>query len=167
MTSPDAPLKTSPQPPRASLVFRWQWLPTQPPSLTTPLPPAKFRDDAAFRGQVIDPSEMTTYQFSFPQLSSQTADLHFYRLIRVFNTPLLSITPRDSGRSDHALWSGIAPVFVGTNPWAHLWFFADQTDGDTIAVVYGFDGGFTLHATLKDGSELERRHDVIVRELYR
>ncbi len=147
------------------LVVEWQWLPEPPPGLERPLPTTSFRDDPAFRGVAVAESERAAFRFSFTQLALGTPDLHFYRLIQLFNTPLLSLTTRDAGRSQFAFWRGAAPTFRDEFRSAHFWFFRDQTDRDLVVAEYAFDGGLVLYSEKKPAAELARRHAQIISRL--
>jgi hypothetical protein len=150
--------------PAAELVLIWRWRPAPPPDPLQPtaeLPPNSYRDDAAFRAAPRPAAETAAFARSFAQLARQTPDSHLYRLVQIFNTPLLSLTSRDAGRSEFRLWRGARPSFDGGSRWAYLWFFTDETDGDDVAVEFGFEGGLTLWSRLKDRDELARRYAVL------
>lgn len=150
----------------ALLVVHWQWQPVPPFPTSEPLPPHKVRDDALFHAVEPQASDMASFRFSFPQLSKQTPDLRFYRLIQIFNTPLLSLSTREAGRSQFAFWNGVSPdAFRDDFRWAHLWFFKDANDGDDLAVEYGYEGGLTLYSRRKSQVDLTSRYAEICRRL--
>ncbi len=147
------------------LTVGWRWIPVPPLPLDARLPPTRHRNDGAFRGIAVQEAERPAFRFSFPQLAQETPDLHFYKLIQIFNTPLFSMTSRDAGRSSFAYWGGSSPCFIGDQRFAHFWFFEDQLDKDRLALEFGFDGGFSLYSAKKSASELALRHAEIVRRL--
>lgn len=148
------------------LVIQWRWTPVPPLPLTEALPPVAHRDDALFLATEPPVAEMASFRFSFPQLAKQNPDLRFYRLIQIFNTPLLSLSTRDAGRNAFAYWRGVPPMaFRDEFKWAHLWFFKDGDDGDDLVVEYGFEGGLTLHSRLRTRQELVTRYAEICRRV--
>lgn len=147
------------------LTVAWKWLPVPPLPVDGRLPETKHQDDAAFRSFTVPEAERVAFKFSFPQLALQTPDLHFYKLIQLFNTPLYSMTSREAGRSGFAYWGGASPCFIGEQRFAHFWFFADGTDGDRLVLEFGFNGAFVLHSARKSTDELRVRHAEIVRRL--
>jgi hypothetical protein len=140
------------------LVMRWRWLPIPPLPLAQALPPRSVRKDDVFRVAPRPEAERAAFNFSFPTLSRQTKDLHFYRLIQIFNTPLRSLSSRDAGRSQFGYWQGRMPSFASESWWAHLWFYGDKQDGDLIVVEYGFEGGLTLWSRTKTEDDLWERY---------
>lgn len=149
------------------LVIDWQWLPVPPRQWTEALPVVQFRDDASFLSvESSDPAkEMTTFQFSFPQLSKQTPDLRFYKLIQVFNTPLLSLSSREAANAGFAYWRGVSPQFRDDRRWAHFWFFRDAGDQDDVVVEFGFDGGLVLYSEKKSVTEVAAKFQKVVERL--
>ena len=147
------------------LVVQWQWRPKPPTPWSEALPKVEYRHDDLFLATTVHESEMATFNFSFPQLAKQTPDLRFYRLIQIFNTPLLSLSTREAGQSGFAYWRGASPKFRDDFRWAHFWFFNDASDGDTLVVEYGFDGGLILHSEIKSPDELANRYGLIIQTL--
>ena len=133
----------------------WKWIPTKPLALNTALPGTVATDFETFRALRIPESERPAFLFSFPQLARQTPNLHFYRLIQLFNTPLLCLDSKDMGHHDFAYWKGVRPKVQMRNNYLYFWFFSDQNDDDLIVVEYGFDGGLTLRSEKKPAAKLQ------------
>jgi hypothetical protein len=152
--------------PARELVIAWQWLPRAPLPLDQRLPDVCWRDAAAFvladelRGPEAAAVE-AAYRFGFAQLARQTPDLRFYRLVQLLNTPLLSVTTRDAGRSGYAYWGGVAQEIPADHRVAHLWFFDDATDGDLVVVEYAFNGSLVLRSQKKAPELLRERYEAI------
>jgi hypothetical protein len=138
-------------------------MPVAPLPLDQALPDgAVYGDTAALRAVEVPETELATFRFGFPRLARLTPDLHFYRLVRVLNTPLLSLTSREAGRSGFAYWRGEMPTFRDDIRWAHFWFFEDQTDGDSVVVEYGFSGDVVIRSQKKTTAELATRYAALV-----
>ena len=147
------------------LVIRWGWMPQPAWALDRALPSANWRDDDAFFAIMPPAEDAVAYGGSFPQLSQLTPDLRFYRLVRVFNTPLRSLHTREAGRAGHAYWGGAHPELDGEGRWAHLWFFKDQNDGDNVVIEYSFAGRLILRAEKKSPAALETFYSAICQRL--
>jgi hypothetical protein len=151
--------------PEEWLVMQWQWLPRAPLPLDSALPATAVCDDAAFRAASQDPRLEPVYRFSFAPLAAQTPDLHFYRLVQHFNTPLLTMSRKDAGRSRYAYWQGETPAERIKGGFAYFWFFDDRSDGDLIVLEYDFDGRFTLRSARKTAAALRGYYDAVCRKL--
>lgn len=156
-----------------ALGLKWRWLPVPAWPLDRGLPPIMI-DDPVVSGEprpAFDEAGAPTcdegrvFRFSFPQLSVETPDLRFYRLIQIFNTPLLSVTTRDAGRTAYALWHGKQHATREDGRFAHLWFFKDETDGDDVVLEYGFNGAFRAYSRVKSPVELTARYRTIASRL--
>jgi hypothetical protein len=134
--------------------LRWKWIPEQPVPINEALPKTRYRQDELFFAATPAREEEVAYRFSFPQLSRQTPDLRFYRLLQILNSPLSCLDSRDMGRSDFAYWEGVRPVVEMRNGHLYFWFFRDQNDNDLIVVEYGFDGSLTLRSERKESEQL-------------
>lgn len=153
--------------PDRELVIAWRWLPRAPLPPGAAFPSRRVRFPELFRGEplVDGAGEWAAYRFNFAQLAKMTPDLALYRLIRLFNTPLSTVSTREAGHAQWAYWQGhvqtIAPL-PGAEACAHLWFFDDQTDGDLVVLEYGFDGELTLRSEKKGEAVLKGRYEAIV-----
>ena len=134
--------------------LRWKWIPEQPVPINEVLPESCYRQDDLFFAATPANDEEVAYRFSFPQLSRQTPDLRFYRLVQILNSPISCLDSRDMGRSDFAYWGGIRPKVDMRNGHIYFWFFRDQNDQDLIVVEYGFDGSLTLRSERKSSAQL-------------
>ena len=141
--------------------LRWKWIPVQPVPISEPLPKTLYRQDNLFLGITPPESEHVPYRFSFPQLSRQTPDLRFYRLVQILNTPLSCLDSRDMGRSDFAYWEGVRPNVGMRHGHVYFWFFRDQNDDDLIVAEYGFDGSLTLRSENKTATQLRHFYEDI------
>ncbi len=144
-------------------MIAWGWRPKAPPALESALAQRKVRRPALFRAGGLEGSavEWAAYRFNFAQLAKMTPDLALYRLVRLFNTPLLTVSTREAGHANWAFWQGhVQPIVppAGGVAGAHLWFFDDASDGDVVVLEYGFDGELTLRTALKPLQQLERRY---------
>lgn len=136
--------------PSKELVLRWQWLPVPPLPLQSALPGTPVDDDAAFgRALPDDAAEDAAYRFSFPQLARMTPDRRFYRLMQLFNTPLMTVTSREAGRSQFAYWGGTMQAMMDDHRYAHFWFFRDQTDGDLVVLEHSFTAMLRVRSATK------------------
>jgi len=134
--------------------LRWLWIPEKPLPLNQALPKTWMRNDNLFSTSDMSKDEEAAYRFSFPQLSKQTPDLRFYRLLQILNVPLCTLDSRDMGRSDFAYWEGVRPKVDMRHTHLYFWFFRDQNDFDLIVAEYGFDGSFTLRSEKKSKDHL-------------
>lgn len=141
--------------------LRWKWIPEQPVPITEALPKTFYRQDKIFFAATPPKEEDVPYRFSFPQLSRQTPDLRFYRLVQILNSPLSCLDSRDMGRSDFAYWEGVRPVVDMRNGHLYFWFFRDQNDNDLIVAEYGFDGSLTLRSERKTSKQLAAFYEEI------
>jgi hypothetical protein len=152
--------------PDKELIIRLGWLPRAPLRGDAALPTAAFRDEAAFRARPLDEALWDPYRFNFAQLAKQTPDLHFYRLVRLFNTPLVSMSPKDARSTQYALWGGRAPAGAEGQGYCHLWYFDDQADRALVALEYGYDGRFAVRSDCRSPDELQRLHAEIVSAIF-
>lgn len=134
--------------------LRWKWIPEQPVPINEELPTTFYRQDKLFFAATPASVDEVAYRFSFPQLSRQTPDLRFYRLLQILNSPLSCLDSRDLGRSDFAYWGGVRPAVDMRNGQLYFWFFRDQNDQDLIVIEYGFDGSLTLRSERKNEEQL-------------
>lgn len=141
--------------------LRWRWIPEQPVPLNEALPKTFYRQDNLFFAAAPAKEEEVAYRFSFPQLSRQTPDLRFYRLVQILNSPLSCLDSRDMGRSDFAYWEGVRPAVDMRNGHLYFWFFRDQNDNDLIVAEYGFDGSLTLRSERKSTAQLASFYEEI------
>ena len=172
------------------LAIAWRWRPLAPWPLAQALPQRKVRNDALFSllpsevdlvgqsesahtGALEEKAEWGAYRAAFNRLAALTPDLRLYRLIRLFNAPLLSLSTRDAGHVQWAPWQGkVEPFLVeqAGEPRAHLWFFgvegdAKATDADVVVLEYTFDAGLCLRADSKPLAYLHKRYDAICRRI--
>ena len=98
----------------AQLIMRWQWQPMPPVKLDMPLPQQYFYSDSTLLSVQFDAIKsaglVSAYRFSFPQLFAQTPNLVLYKLLQIFNTPLIALSRREAGRARFAYWHGEAPL---------------------------------------------------------
>lgn len=154
--------------PENELVLRWQWLPEPAPPLDLPFAERTARAGETFLAHDPSPQEWAAYRFNFAQLARLTPDLRLYRLVRIFNTPLLTMTTREAGHAQWRYWHGKIQKLTppeGGEPVAHLWFFADQSDGDHLVVEYGFDGTLAMRTQTKQMQALRRRLEIVLERL--
>ena len=151
--------------PEKTLVIRLGWLPCQPLKGSDALPTQAFSDPEALRAGPVDESMWPVYRFNFAQLAEQTPDLHFYQLVRVFNTPLVSMSPKDARTTQYALWGGRAPAGAEGKGYCHLWYFRALTDQALIALEYGYDGIFSVRSDARSVAELGEVHALITRAM--
>jgi hypothetical protein len=108
-----------------SLTLELQWIPVSPFDLDESQ--SRFSANALFRARSWEQdSELKKqYEFNFPRLSVMTPDLHFYKLVRVLNTPLKSI--KSANEAFH-----------------HLWFFRAAIQDRIVLAEYSPEGEFFL-----------------------
>ncbi len=147
------------------LVIRWGWMPQAAWAVHRPLPPTVWQDDAAFLAIAPDPAERAAYSGSFPQLSQLSPDLRFYRLVRIFNTPIRSITTKEAGHAEYAYWGGVHQDLPDDHRWSHLWFFKDEHDGDDIVLEYTFARRLRLRSAKKAAAALAAFYTTICARL--
>jgi hypothetical protein len=146
--------------PDRELVIQWQWRPRPPLPSSEALPQRTARQPELFAPISGSDAEWAAYRFNFAQLAKMTPDLRLYRLVRLFNTPLSTMSTREAGHAGWAYWQGhvqaITPV-AGGEACAHLWFFDDGRDGDTVVLEYGFDAQLSLRTLVKPREQLDKR----------
>lgn len=152
--------------PSKEIVLRLRWLPCEPLRAGSALPQQAFYDPETFRAGRLDDALWPAFRFNFSQLSLQTPDLYFYRLVRLFNTPLVSMSPKDARTTQYALWGGRAPAGADGKGYCHLWYFRAQADDALIALEYGYDGIFTVRSEQRSLVELAEIHREITRAMF-
>ena len=147
--------------PERELVMRLGWLPCQPLRGSSALPRQSFCDAETFRQVAIDEALWSGYRFGFAQLAEQTPDLHFYQLVRLFNTPLVSLSSKDARTAQYALWGGRAPAGADGTSYCHLWYFRAQVDQALIALEYGYDGNVAMRCDQRSLVELKEAYSMM------
>ena len=120
-----------------------------------------YHNQAAFVRQQFPDDAMAAYRAGFASVAEQTPDLHLYRLIQIFNTPLLNIPLYKANDFNYSFWKSIGYKSMPAGSTCHIWTFQRQECSSLVIPEFRFDGLFSLHSPTLSVEQLAEAHQQV------